>query len=65
MLHGAFHQMQNVKVGKRIVDVLCFTPSFDESHVMQRLEASRNGGQLFTFHLRQLSYAGLAAGKPR
>jgi hypothetical protein len=65
MFYGTLDQTQNVNVGKRIVDVLCLTPSFDKSHVMQRLEASRNGGQLFAFHIRQLSYAGLSAGKPR
>jgi hypothetical protein len=65
MVHGAFHKTQNVSVGKRIIDVLCLTPSFDKSHVMQRLETSRNGGQLFAFHIRQLSYAGLAAGNER
>jgi hypothetical protein len=65
MLHGAFHQTQNVSVGKRIVDVLCLASSFDKSHVVQGLEASRNGGQLFAFQLRQLGYADLATGKPR
>src|ERR1700730_15283309 len=65
MLHGAFHQMKNVSVGKRIVDVLCLASSFDKPHVVQRLEASRNGGQFFVFQLRQLCYADFAAGEPR
>jgi hypothetical protein len=34
MFDGAFHQTQNVSVGKRIVDVFCFASSFDKSHVV-------------------------------
>jgi hypothetical protein len=65
MLHGAFHQTQDVGVGKRIVDVLCLASPFDKPHVAQRLEASRNGGQFFVLQLRQLCYADFAARKPR
>ena len=49
MLHGAFHQTKDVSVGKRIVDVLCLAPSFDQSHVVQRLKTSQNSRQLFAF----------------
>ena len=65
MLDGAFHQTKDVSVGKRIVDVLCLAPSFDQSHVVQRLRTSRNSRPLFAFQLRQFGYAGLTAGKPR
>jgi hypothetical protein len=34
MFDGAFHQTQNVSVGKRIVDVFCLASSFDKSHVV-------------------------------
>jgi hypothetical protein len=64
MLHCAFHQTQNMGVGKRIVDVLCLASPFDKPHMVQRLEAGGNGGQFFLFQLRQLGYADLAAGKP-
>jgi hypothetical protein len=64
-LDGAFHQTKDVSVGKRIIDVLCLAPSFDQSHVVQRLKTSRNSRQLFAFQLRQFGYAGLTAGEPR
>jgi hypothetical protein len=34
MFDGAFHQTQNVSVGKRIVDVFCLASPFDKSHVV-------------------------------
>jgi hypothetical protein len=65
MLDSAFHQTKDVSVGKRIIDVLCLAPSFDQPHLVQRLKTSRNSRQLFAFQLRQFGYAGLTAGKPR
>jgi hypothetical protein len=64
MLDGAFHQTKDVSVGKRIVDVLCLAPSFDQSHVVQRLKTSQNSRQLFAFSSAN-SVSGLTAGKPR
>jgi hypothetical protein len=64
MLDGAFHQTKDVSVGKRIVDVLCLAPSFDQSHVVQRLKTSQNSRQLFAFSSAN-SISGLTAGKSR
>jgi hypothetical protein len=40
-LDAAFRQTKDVSVGKRIVDVLCFASSFNQSHVVQHLKTSR------------------------
>src|ERR1700737_5301800 len=65
MLQGVLNQSQNMAVRKRMVDVFCFPPPFDEPRGVESLEASGNGAQFLVFQFCQFRHTDLAGGKPR
>jgi hypothetical protein len=65
MFHRAFHQTQDVTVGERIVDVLCRASPLNKPHLVQHLEAARNGRHLLILQFHQLGHTDLAGSEPR
>ena len=63
MLHGAFHQTQNMGVGKRIVDVLCLASPFDKMRREQNPQTGGYGRDLLALAFAQLRHASLARGE--
>jgi hypothetical protein len=67
VIDGTLHQLQDMKIGQRVEDVLGRAAPFHQPHGMQGLETGGDRAQLLVLQFRQLGHAdfALGGGEPR